>query len=58
MTPLRDRIAAQERRALRMHETYTAAIGRPAVAAAPVEPVAEWIRRAQESRLVAKEYAR
>lgn len=56
---LAERIAAaSERRALSMRASYIAAIGRPTVYAPPVEPVAEWVRRALESRLAAKELSR
>lgn len=55
---LADRIAAQERRALRQRAAYVAAVGTLAAYAAPVPPVSEWVRRAQECRLPVKEYAR
>lgn len=50
--------AALARRAERMRAAYVAAIGRPSTFAAPVPPVSEWVKRATESRLPVKEYAR
>jgi hypothetical protein len=53
MTP--DAIA---RRAAREHAAYVAAVGRVAVYAPAIPTLPEWVRRAQESRLPVKEYAR
>lgn len=55
---LAERIAAQERRAERMHAAYTAAVGTVSTFAAPIPPVSEWVRLAQSGRLPVKEYAR
>lgn len=55
---LAERIAGQERRALRMRDTYTAAVGTVSTFAAPIPPVSEWVRLAQSGKLPSKVYAR
>lgn len=50
--------AAIARRAERERTAYVAAVGRVSPFAPSIEPVPEWVRRAQEKRLPVKAFAR